>query len=222
MMSGRPGRTHAVQCAWLLCLLAQHWPPHPTIPLQLVELEAEGQAGGTRDSSPVGTPYWMAPEVVELKSVTTASDIWSVGCLAVELLTGACSAVQRGRFACVTWPASRQAVAATDSPCICTVRAVLPCPRRHSTRPLQPALACSHPPALLPSSHRATHPSAFCPAGSPPYFDLQPLSALYNIVQDPHPPLPADISSGMRDFLLKCFQKVCSAPACCSYPAVQY
>lgn len=26
--------------------------------------------------------------------------------------------------------------------------------------------------------------------------------------QDPHPPLPADVSSGMRDFLLKCFQKV--------------
>ena len=29
-----------------------------------------------------------------------------------------------------------------------------------------------------------------------------------NNPQDPHPPLPADVSSGMRDFLLKCFQKV--------------
>lgn len=27
--------------------------------------------------------------MVELKSVSTASDIWSVGCLAIELLTGA-------------------------------------------------------------------------------------------------------------------------------------
>ncbi|PRW61538.1 MAP3K epsilon kinase 1-like isoform X2 [Chlorella sorokiniana] len=95
---------------------------------KLVELEADAQQG--QEAAPVGTPYWMAPEVVELKSVTTASDIWSVGCLAIELLTG-----------------------------------------------------------------------------SPPYYDLQPLSALYNIVQDPHPPLPADVSSGMRDFLLKCFQK---------------
>lgn len=66
-----------------------------------------------------------------MKSVTTAADIWSVGCLAIELLTG-----------------------------------------------------------------------------SPPYFDLQPMSALYNIVQDAHPPLPPGISPGMKDFLLNCFQKV--------------
>lgn len=82
-------------------------------------------------TQPVGTPYWMAPEVVELKTVTTASDIWSVGCLAVELLTG-----------------------------------------------------------------------------QPPYFDLQPMSALYNIVQEPHPPLPSGASNSMKDFLLQCFDKV--------------
>lgn len=34
------------------------------------------------------------------------------------------------------------------------------------------------------------------------------MSALYNIVQDRHPPLPPDVSMGMHDFLLKCFQKV--------------
>lgn len=50
-------------------------------------------------------------------------------------------------------------------------------------------------------------------AGCPPYYDLQPMSALYNIVQDLHPPLPADISSGMRDFLLRCFQKVGAPPS---------
>lgn len=87
--------------------------------------------GNTAESQPAGTPYWMAPEVVELKTVTTASDVWSLGCLAVELVMG-----------------------------------------------------------------------------QPPYHELQPLSALYNIVQDPHPPLPPGISASMRDFLLECFRKV--------------
>jgi serine/threonine protein kinase len=92
--------------------------------------DSANNAGG-EETEPAGTPYWMAPEVVELKTVTTASDIWSVGCLAVELLTG-----------------------------------------------------------------------------QPPYYDLQPLSALYNIVQNPHPPLPTTASPSMLDFLLQCFRKV--------------
>lgn len=40
------------------------------------------------DSSVVGSPYWMAPEVVEQVGATSASDIWSTGALVVELLTG--------------------------------------------------------------------------------------------------------------------------------------
>ena len=87
-------------------------------------------AGGGSGGPVVGTPYWMAPEVIEMVGVTAASDIWSVGCLAVELLTGA-----------------------------------------------------------------------------PPYYDLQPMSALYRIVQDEHPPLPQGLSGAMADFLGKCFQK---------------
>mmetsp|Transcript_24751 Transcript_24751/g.62835 ORF Transcript_24751/g.62835 Transcript_24751/m.62835 type:complete len:1266 (-) Transcript_24751:519-4316(-) len=78
----------------------------------------------------VGTPYWMAPEVIEMTQVTSASDIWSVGCLIVELLTG-----------------------------------------------------------------------------SPPYYDLQPMSALFRIVQDSYPPLPEHITPLMRDFLMQCFHK---------------
>src|SRR5207248_10864813 len=35
-----------------------------------------------------GTPNWMASEVIELKGASTASDIWSLGCTVVELLTG--------------------------------------------------------------------------------------------------------------------------------------
>lgn len=40
------------------------------------------------DTNPAGTPYWMAPEVIEFKYPNPASDIWSVGATAVELLTG--------------------------------------------------------------------------------------------------------------------------------------
>lgn len=71
--------------------------------------------------------------MIELTSVTPAADIWSMGCLIVELLTG---------FA--------------------------------------------------------------------PYFDCQPIQALYKIVQDDYPPLPENISSLLQDFLHQCFQKALS------------
>eukprot|EP00913_Durusdinium_trenchii_P010633 g9977.t1 len=35
----------------------------------------------------VGTPYWMAPETVEMSPPTPASDIWSVGSTVVEMVT---------------------------------------------------------------------------------------------------------------------------------------
>ncbi|KAJ1659926.1 Protein kinase of the Mitotic Exit Network [Dispira simplex] len=35
-----------------------------------------------------GTPNWMAPEIIELKGACPASDIWSLGCTMIELLTG--------------------------------------------------------------------------------------------------------------------------------------
>jgi serine/threonine protein kinase len=100
----------------------------------LAKLADFGTARWLEDTSKtltvVGTPYWMAPEVIEMAGSGTASDIWSVGCTVVELLTG-----------------------------------------------------------------------------SPPYFDLGTMSALFNIVEDEHPPLPPNISSELTDFLLKCFQK---------------
>lgn len=45
-------------------------------------------AGGPADPAVVGSPYWMAPEVVDQSGATTSSDIWSLGALVVELLTG--------------------------------------------------------------------------------------------------------------------------------------
>ena len=79
----------------------------------------------------VGTPYWMAPEVIEMSGGSDPkSDVWSVACVVVELLTG-----------------------------------------------------------------------------SPPYFDLQPMPALFAIVRDESPPLPPGISPELRSFLTACFRK---------------
>lgn len=77
---------------------------------------------GLHESSVVGTPYWMAPEVIELSGATTASDIWSLGCTVIELLDG-----------------------------------------------------------------------------KPPYHKLQPMPALFRIVNDDHPPLPEGASPVSED-----------------------
>ena len=36
----------------------------------------------------VGSPYWMAPEIIQATGHSTLSDIWSLGCTVIELLTG--------------------------------------------------------------------------------------------------------------------------------------
>ncbi len=43
---------------------------------------------GEEEADVVGTPYWMAPEMIEMTGLTTACDIWSVGITIIELVSG--------------------------------------------------------------------------------------------------------------------------------------
>jgi hypothetical protein len=133
--------------------------------------------------------------VVELKSVTTASDIWSVGCLAVELLTGGVQA--GGRAGCLrvcVWGGRCAAGAGTGSVCVRWVMLGLKgargqaaakrrsCHWQRGGRLGACASLCMGPsrqPTLTPPLPRTNA------AGAPPYYELQPMSALYNIVQVP-------------------------------------
>ncbi|GAA5906712.1 hypothetical protein JCM6882_003280 [Rhodosporidiobolus microsporus] len=98
--------------------------------IKLADFGVATRVGGPSDSAVVGSPYWMAPEVVDQTGATTSSDIWSLGALVIELLTG-----------------------------------------------------------------------------KPPYHFLDPMPALFRIVNDDCPPLPDGASAVVRDFLLQCFQK---------------
>ena len=56
--------------------------------VKLADFGVATRTTGINESNVVGTPYWMAPEVIELSGATTASDIWSLGCTVIELLDG--------------------------------------------------------------------------------------------------------------------------------------
>ncbi len=45
-------------------------------------------SSSVRKNVDIGSPYWMAPEVIQLMEASPASDVWSIGCTAIELITG--------------------------------------------------------------------------------------------------------------------------------------
>ncbi|KAI9142655.1 hypothetical protein BKA69DRAFT_1065643 [Paraphysoderma sedebokerense] len=56
--------------------------------VKLADFGVATRLAENKDDAVVGSPYWMAPEVIELTGASTPSDIWSVGCTVIELLTG--------------------------------------------------------------------------------------------------------------------------------------
>jgi serine/threonine protein kinase len=55
--------------------------------IKLSDFGTSTKLADIRDSQVVGSPYWMSPEIIELAGAHTSSDIWSVGCTVIELLT---------------------------------------------------------------------------------------------------------------------------------------
>ncbi|RRT82496.1 hypothetical protein B296_00007157 [Ensete ventricosum] len=50
---------------------------------------ADGSRGGDGRGWVRGTPLWMAPEVARGERPTPSSDVWSLGCTVIEMVTGA-------------------------------------------------------------------------------------------------------------------------------------
>lgn len=120
----------------------------------------------------VGSPYWMAPEVIEMAgAVTAAADIWALGCTVVELVR-------------VRWLPGRA--------------------NCHRHRPC--TSGSSHHKPQVPSNRSTVSSRPYTVpllllqvAGSPPYYDLPPMTALFRIVQDEAPPLPETVSPVLRE-----------------------
>ncbi|POY73774.1 putative Non-specific serine/threonine protein kinase [Rhodotorula taiwanensis] len=55
--------------------------------IKLADFGVATQVGGPSDTAVVGSPYWMAPEIVDQSGAGPSSDIWSLGALILELLT---------------------------------------------------------------------------------------------------------------------------------------
>lgn len=56
--------------------------------VRLADFGVSAQATMSGRSTVIGTPYWMAPEVIRGLQYNTPADIWSCGITAIELMTG--------------------------------------------------------------------------------------------------------------------------------------
>ncbi len=54
--------------------------------IQTLDLKSKGKEESL-SRSVIGSPYWMAPEIVQRTGYGKPADIWSVGCCVIEMLT---------------------------------------------------------------------------------------------------------------------------------------